>query len=377
MGNARTDLRGQDAAHLTVATVGTRFLIGCILVSLGVLLATSGGSWDLTNHLLNKPETFFSPSHAVLYFGVGSAVFGSVVMLLYYRSSGHNSRVKISTKLAVTGIAVMVAAGPLDYAWHMAFGLDGLLSPTHLTLVMGMIVSSIGALLGILHYKDANSGDKVEPITSIMQSRNVRTSYSRISLLTVIGTLSVWMATSGLLYSLTLPFSKTVYFDFNPDPVFAVVFATISFPFLLSVILYSSFELAGRRFGAASITGAIFLTIYALTSIVPNESMLPTIPFYIMNMIPIVAADAVLVSHKRHSIYLAGSLLGASFFMIYYPLITHTYYQAPVMPSLVYPVYFEMIGSVYPLIVGPGIGMGILGAIIGSKVMRMLLDLMP
>ena len=37
------------------------FLSGNILTSLGILLVTVGGSWDITNHLLNKPETFFSP----------------------------------------------------------------------------------------------------------------------------------------------------------------------------------------------------------------------------------------------------------------------------------------------------------------------------
>ncbi|MGE5635163.1 MAG: hypothetical protein ACM3VV_08005, partial [Deltaproteobacteria bacterium] len=51
-----------------------RFLVGCILVSTGILLAESGGSWDITNHLLNKPETFFSPPHAILYSGIALAL---------------------------------------------------------------------------------------------------------------------------------------------------------------------------------------------------------------------------------------------------------------------------------------------------------------
>ena len=33
------------------------FLIGSILTSLGILLVTVGGSWDITNHLLSKPAT--------------------------------------------------------------------------------------------------------------------------------------------------------------------------------------------------------------------------------------------------------------------------------------------------------------------------------
>src|ERR671918_745532 len=60
---------------------------GYILVSLGVLLSASSGSWDITNHLLNKPETFFSPPHAGLYTGVAIVLSGSIMMLSrYYRS---------------------------------------------------------------------------------------------------------------------------------------------------------------------------------------------------------------------------------------------------------------------------------------------------
>ncbi len=54
-----------------------RFLVGCILVSAGILVAESGGSWDITNHLLNKPETFFSPPHVILYSGIALSLVGA------------------------------------------------------------------------------------------------------------------------------------------------------------------------------------------------------------------------------------------------------------------------------------------------------------
>ena len=66
----------------------SRFVIGCFLISLGILVSTSGGSWDITNHLLNKPETFFAPPHAVLYTGVALAILGSVIIFRGWRSSG-------------------------------------------------------------------------------------------------------------------------------------------------------------------------------------------------------------------------------------------------------------------------------------------------
>ena len=51
-----------------------------MLVSIGILLAGAAGSWDITNHLLNKPETFFAPPHAVLYSGVAIAVAGAAML---------------------------------------------------------------------------------------------------------------------------------------------------------------------------------------------------------------------------------------------------------------------------------------------------------
>ena len=45
---------------------------------------------------------------------------------------------------------MLISAGPLDFAWHTAFGLDGLLSPPHAVLTMGMVLCSIGAFLGLI-----------------------------------------------------------------------------------------------------------------------------------------------------------------------------------------------------------------------------------
>ena len=43
-----------------VQKYGLPFLvIGLSMVSFGILTVTIGGSWDITNHLLNKPEEIF------------------------------------------------------------------------------------------------------------------------------------------------------------------------------------------------------------------------------------------------------------------------------------------------------------------------------
>jgi hypothetical protein len=380
-----------------------------ILVSLGVLLSASSGSWDITNHLLNRPETFFSPPHAGLYLGVAIVLFGSIMMLRYYRSSSNISNndhryinklihLPLPMKLVTIGVVMLVSAGPFDFAWHSAFGLDGLLSPSHAVLTIGMAISSIGALLGMIagnddqnnnnnnhEYSNKSSKFNSSIVDSTNNNSNNNTNHAISPILIVIGIIPVWIIVSGLIHMVSLPFSDTDYFKFNPDPTLAAIIATLAFPFIVSFILFSSFELSvkSRRtrgmFGILSITGTIFIIINLTTAILPNEYLVPTIPFYILNIIPIVAADIILskLSIPRTKIinYVAGAILGSTFFMLYYPLITHTYNEVVLNPQAVWPsltssLYFKMIGEIYPLMVIPAMATGILGTIISTKLIH-------
>jgi hypothetical protein len=453
-------------------------VIGFLLVSLGVLLTAIAGSWDITNHLLNKPETFFSPPHSALYTGVAIVIIGSIITYRYhifninnkkasnqhYYNNNSNSNNKtnlysiiinklrdlpLSVKLVLIGVIMLVSAGPFDFAWHSAFGLDGLLSPPHSVLTAGMALSSIGALLGIIvscnkvtNYNYNNSRNKkkrneLDSYTmnnsppsfssysyssspSSSNSTNADDSVSHAIVATippifiVIGILPVWITISGIVDMASLPFSDTQYFNFNPDPTLGAIIATLCFPFVVSFMLFSSFKLssnnhginiaeaAERRrrtittttttkvtkqrkmtLGILSITGAGFIVINLATAILPNEYLIPTIPFYLLNIIPIIAMDALLSkfsrshnnsnNNKEIANYIAGAILGLIFFMLYYPLITHTYNEAlpnpqPVWPSLTSLIYFNMIGQLFPLIIVPAIIAGILGVIVSSKV---------
>ena len=116
----------------------------------GVSISMWGASWDITSHLLRTPETFFTPSHMILYLGVGisliSAIIGLVLILTKKEVQGHSF--VFGTKLVVIGALVQLIAGPGDFYWHELFGIDGLLSPTHLALALGIIVVSIGSIIG-------------------------------------------------------------------------------------------------------------------------------------------------------------------------------------------------------------------------------------
>src|SRR5919197_1383523 len=316
-----------EAAFHLPAYSNSKFLIGCTLVSVGILVSGSGGSWDITNHLLNKPETFFSEPHAVLYLGVASSIVGATTILIAWRSfRTYYYQLSTSVKLVFAGIGMLLVAGPVDFAWHSAFGLDGLLSPPHFVLLMGMIICSLGSLLGIKLCTNRNSlNDGCLLQNGVCNWRSGTTDTFHFTrrpyitmILLIIGIMPLWLSLDGVVGMFSLPFSKTQYFDFNPDSSFAAVLATISYPFLLSLILISSFLLGKNKFGVISITDSIYLAVSASTVIIPNESLISTLPFYIINLIPIIAVDVFLAITKYrflYSISLSGAILGSIFFM--------------------------------------------------------------
>lgn len=399
VGNAGNSLRHTRSNIDTKNFVGYR--IGFIGISLGVLVAASSGSWDITNHLLNKPETFFSAPHGGLYAGVALVVIALVWILRYKRTnqqdvSSHvvgvtngasidrqQSLFALPIKLIIVGVTLLAIAGPFDFAWHSAFGLDGLLSPSHLVLALGMVLSSSGSLLGtismneiaLFNNKNKTNDASVLSGSIVFDGSNINT--YKLSLYIVIGIMPVWITLVGLVHMLSLPFSETSSFNFNPNPNAAAIFVTLALPLLVAFMAATSFRLT-RNFGIITIIGLGFVTINLLTSIFPNEYLHSTIYFYVMNIIPFLAIDFVLYMFKNSTrkifVYaISGAALGATFFFLYYPLITYTYNEVsanpgPVWPSVTIPIYFGMVQNIYPILLLPSLSSGLLGAILALQV---------
>lgn len=325
---------------------GRRLAAGYAIVSVGILMSISGATWDVTYHLLNKPETFFSPPHAILYAGVATALAGATTAILASRSL---RKTEWPAKMVVVGIALLVSAGPGDFVWHSSFGLDGLLSPPHTILLSGMLASSIGAVAGVIRNRLPAA-------------------------LLVLGMLPVWLAAAGAVHMFSLPFSESAFFNFNPEPRAGALVATIGFPFITAAVLVATKTVAGsRRFGVMSALAGAFVATVMLTSVVPNEALASTLPLYAGVLVPLVAADYVMsrwMSPK--AVIVAGAMTGMSFLMLYYPLVTHTYNETispgrAVWASLTAIIYFDMMATVFPLVAAPAAAIGIAGAIAGQR----------
>ena len=337
------------------------FLIGSILTSFGILLVTVGGSWDITNHLLSKPETFSSPPHALMYSGVTVTLIGVVLSFVGWKNlQKFKNSYFLSLKIKLIGIGLLTGAGPFDFIWHSYFGLDGLLSPPHFTLITGMLLCSVGGMIGISRYLKFHNS---KPISKY---------------LLILAVIPVWLSASGIISSLSLPFSSTDFFQFNPEPTFAFIVASLAYPFLISLSLFLIFRLSHYQFGLMSILGGLFLLIYSSTAIIPNFAMFDTVQFYSLNLIPFVIADIFLkLNRSKLSLFFTGGLIGSVFYMVYYPYVMYTYNEILlgklVSPSLIYFVYFELIQTVLLYTLIPSIMMGILAVVISAKLTKKIL----
>ena len=85
----------------------------------------------------------------MLYSGVGLSLIATVVGVIcsirhdgpLTRSFSNYNKIPNQLKLIALGCQVEVFPGQFDNWWHTNSGFDGLLSPTHLMLISGMLLS--------------------------------------------------------------------------------------------------------------------------------------------------------------------------------------------------------------------------------------------
>lgn len=137
----------QRLSNSTLAKSTTLVSLVSIFAVIGPIIIVSAGFWDAISHLLKEPETFWSPSHIVVYYGVSmttcAAIMGCILIL---RKSVHGS-LKTGIKLVIVGSIIQIISGFGDSLSHDIFGIDGLISWSHQPLEFGLVLASLGAVL--------------------------------------------------------------------------------------------------------------------------------------------------------------------------------------------------------------------------------------
>jgi hypothetical protein len=286
-----------------------------MMATAGSLLQIGGTSWDVTSHLMLEPETFFTPSHTVLYTGIGLLTIASGIGIVLFRNK-ENRRNSYATafKLLVIGSAVSLVAGPSDFLWHETFGVDGLLSPPHLALITGMLINSIAVVLGlarVIVYLPIGSKQRL------------------IKFALVPAFAALWFTTIWYVYMFSLPFSNGENFQFNLNPNLSVLIAIVALPLLSSTIFVTASKVI-EIFGAASAVAVLVIGINVFANIIPTDGAISLLPFYlVLTIIPAITADIVVNNATirsrvgvRRSELIAGALVGSTFYIFGYPMLT-------------------------------------------------------
>jgi len=339
-----------------------------IVSTLGSVMQISGASWDITSHLLNQPDSFFTPSHAMLYTGIGliaiSAGVSSYLLRRKNKIKQYNS-ISLSFKLLIIGSFLSLIAGPLDYLWHQNFGLDGLLSPTHITLATGMLINSVAVFIGLYGV-----------MNNISHWKNLAKIFLIPSLC------SLWFTSIWYVFIFVLPFSESDFFNFNLDTYSATLIASIFLPLINSIMFLCSSKVFNNTFGYASIIVSLLVLINTLSTIIPTGDLLsPLIPWYFVSILGASLLADILLNSRfirmntkqfKNNKLIASSIIGSIFYFFNYPMIIWTYgtFLHTDLGSLnaVLPTFLNTIITATLITVPVGAAMGLIGYLIFSKI---------
>jgi hypothetical protein len=336
-------------------------LTALILATTGAFLQIGGTSWDVTSHLLQRPESFFTPSHALLYAGVGMLTIAAGIggTLLSRNKELRTKSFATAFKLLIIGSGIALVAGPADFWWHQTFGVDGLLSPTHLTLATGMLINSVAVVLGfariIVHFSS--------------KSKRLMIKGALIPAFA-----AMWLTLIWYVHMCALPLSNGQHFNFNLDPIAETIIAIVALPLICSVVFLTASKTIGDggKFGAASAVAIVLIGMNVFASIVPSYRAVSFLPWYALIVYPtVIIADLILntsllkISDKSKMI-IAGAIIGSAFYMIDFPWInltfthlllpTHTFITDHIANTIPYFLITLPITSIMTIIPGAIIG---------------------
>ncbi|AIC17039.1 hypothetical protein [Nitrososphaera viennensis] len=245
---------------LKLSTSRMNVLLTALLVATtGGILQIGGASWDITSHILRQPETFFTPSHAMLYTGTGLTAIAAAIGLVVFLKNKQEIRSRsfyTAFKLLIIGAAIQLVSGPGDFMWHSVFGVDGLMSPPHLSLATGILIGTIAAVVGLARI-----------LPHIESKRNQRLAKTAL----VPAFAALWFSSIWYIFFFVLPLSNGQNFTFNPDPAAAIVIATTVLPFMSAMIFLVSARTIGKL-GAATAVAGVVISMNVLANIVPASN---------------------------------------------------------------------------------------------------------
>jgi hypothetical protein len=79
-----------------------------------------------------------------------SALTGVIAIM-----NSRNKKIHGAIMIIIIGAVAQLAGGYFDYSFHTKYGIDGLVTPSHLTVETGLLLSAIGGLIMISKVRNA------------------------------------------------------------------------------------------------------------------------------------------------------------------------------------------------------------------------------
>jgi len=135
----------------------------------GAFLQVAGANWDVSSHVLGIVDSFFTPSHLVLYLGILFVLIAGLSGVWLARRSDAKSRPLFTGfRVAFAGSLIQLVAGPLDLWWHSVYGFDPFLfTPTHSMLIVGLALGGVGMAVGTLRLLQNNNNNRTRLLRSL------------------------------------------------------------------------------------------------------------------------------------------------------------------------------------------------------------------
>ena len=268
------------------------FMLGGLWMIIGLYL-------DGWSHQANKPETFFTPWHGVLYSG-----FAAVVLYAGWIAV-RDARVGVRTsvgddRLTALGLVLFAIGAGGDFVWHSLVGIEedieGLVSPTHLSLMIG------GLLMVTMPIRAAFARDDREITPAVALSV----------------ALSVGVLAFFLMY--LMPWNAPYYFEVSyvPDDelsnfhvVAGMASVMVTTALLLGAVLWTARHWTPPRWMATTTFTAVALGVAAMSGF---EVIVPVLAATVAGLV----VDALLADGRALSIagLAGGAVFGTSLFAL-------------------------------------------------------------
>lgn len=269
------------------------------VAGIGVFLEALSGTWDVYSHriVFTEGDPWWNPAHILLYAGA-LAVFLS--LLSNYRG-GHRTYsnpvpVRRAQYVILSGAIIQIIGAGLNELQHRLIESEPALSPAHSIFTVGMVITGIGAVVGLTLVRPIPKlFDKHLPL-KILVNLSVILSFS-----------AVWIISAGSFIYTALAFPSDA----------SRVSSTILVVLISSLILVASVR--STRIGFASAITAVYVmtNFMFLVGYSRLESYLP------LGILVGVLSDSIWASFSKSSKTIAatilGSAVGALAYFLYFP----------------------------------------------------------